>query len=175
MQRETIGVAALLVMTVLAGTPASAHVTLERQEAAVGAPYKAVFRVPHGCGVSPTLKVRVRVPEGVIAAKPMPKPGWQIETVKGRYDKSYTMFHDMQVSEGVKEVAWSGRLADENYDEFVLSVYLTEDLVPGRMLYFPVVQECESGVHRWIEIPQEGKSAADYKEPAPGLKLLPKR
>ena len=28
---------------------ASAHVTLETREAAVGAPYKAVLRVSHGC------------------------------------------------------------------------------------------------------------------------------
>ncbi|QQO12846.1 DUF1775 domain-containing protein [Bradyrhizobium diazoefficiens] len=43
------------------------------------------------------------------------------------------------------------------------------------MLYFPVVQECESSVNRWIEIPEGGKSSADYKEPAPGVKLLPKQ
>jgi uncharacterized protein YcnI len=36
------------------------------------------------------------------------------------------------------------------------------------------VQECEKGVHRWIEIPVAGKTAADYPEPAPGLKLLRK-
>ena len=163
----------LLVLTALIASPASAHITLERQEAAVGAPYKAVFRLPHGCGTSPTLKVRVRIPDGVIGVKPMPKPGWQVETVKGKYDKSYTMLHSVTVTEGVKEVAWTGRLPDEAYDELVLAVYLTDDLVPGRTLYFPVVQECESGVHRWIEIPQEGN--ADYKEPAPGVKLLPKR
>ena len=165
----------LLLLTTFLASPAGAHVTLERQEAAVGAPYKAVFRLPHGCGTSPTIKLRVRIPDGVIAVKPMPKPGWQVETVKGRYDKSYTMFHSVTVTEGVREVAWIGRLPDENYDELVLSVYLTDDLVPGRMLYFPVVQVCESGVHRWIEIPQDGKSAADYQEPAPGVKLLPRR
>jgi periplasmic copper chaperone A len=37
-----------------------------------------------------------------------------------------------------------------------------------------VVQECETGVNRWIEIPADGKSAHDLKEPAPGVKLLPK-
>lgn len=153
---------------------AQAHVTLERQEATIGGSYKAVFRVPHGCGTSPTLKVRVRIPDGVIGVKPMPKPGWQLETVKGKYAKTYTMYHGT-VSEGVKEVAWTGHLADDNYDEFVLSTYLTDDLKPGTVLYFPVVQECESGTHRWIEIPVEGKTAADYKEPAPGVKLLPKK
>ena len=43
---------------------ASAHVTLERQEAPVGSSYKAVLRVPHGCDGSPTTAIRVRVPAG---------------------------------------------------------------------------------------------------------------
>ena len=151
---------------------AQAHITLEKPEAAVGAPYKAVFRVPHGCGDSPTVKIRIRIPEGVIGVKPMPKPGWQLETVKAKYDRPYKMFHNT-LTEGVREVTWSGKLPDDNYDEFVLSAYLTDELKPGTTLYFPVVQECEKGVHRWIEIPEAGKAPADLSEPAPGLKLVP--
>lgn len=165
-----IAVAAIL----CAATAAQAHITLEQREAAIGAPYRATFRVPHGCGNSPTVKIRVQIPTGVVGVKPMPKPGWQLDLVKGKYDKPYAMFHG-SVTEGVKEVSWSGRLPDDYYDEFVFSAYLTEDLLPGQMLYFPVVQECESGVNRWIEIPEGGKSPADYKGPAPGVKLLPKQ
>jgi uncharacterized protein YcnI len=165
----------LSILVAFIASPALAHITLERQEANVGGSYKAVFRVPHGCGASPTLKIRVRIPDGVIAVKPMPKPGWQLETVKGKYEKSYTMFHDVTVTEGVKEVSWTGRLSDDNYDEMVMQVYLTDDLQPGRTLYFPVVQECETGVRRWIEIPPDGAVPAHLKEPAPGVKLLPKR
>jgi hypothetical protein len=29
-------------------------------------------------------------------------------------------------------------------------------------------------VHRWIEMPAAGKSAEDYREPAPGVTLTPK-
>jgi uncharacterized protein YcnI len=83
------------------------------------------------------------------------------------------MFHST-LTEGVREVTWTGRLPDDNYDEMVLSTFLADDLVPGHMLYFPVVQECETGTNRWIEIPAEGKTGADYKAPAPGVKLLPK-
>lgn len=165
---------AALGLALLSASTAFAHVTLEQREAPIGASYKAIFRVPHGCGDSPTLKLRVRIPDGVIGVKPMPKPGWQIDVVKSKYDKPYKMFHST-VTEGAREVMWIGRLADDNYDEFVLSLYLTDDLIPDRMLYFPVVQECEKGVHRWIEIPEAGKSAADMPEPAPGLKLLPAR
>jgi uncharacterized protein YcnI len=69
----------------LSAFPTLAHVTLETQEAHVGSTYKAVLRVPHGCEGAATLKVRVQVPEGVIAVKPMPKAGWTLETVKGAY------------------------------------------------------------------------------------------
>jgi uncharacterized protein YcnI len=154
-------------------TPAVAHVTLESQEANIGGGYKAVLRVPHGCGGSPTTSIRVKVPEGVIGVKPMPKPGWTLSTTTGKYPKAYKLFH-AEMTEGVTEIGWSGgKLPDEWYDEFVFTGFLASDLEAGKKLYFPVVQECEKGVHRWIEIPAAGKSRSDYPEPAPELKLLP--
>jgi uncharacterized protein YcnI len=155
---------------------ASAHITLEQREAPVGAPYKAVLRVPHGCDGAATIALRVRIPEGMIAVKPMPKPGWKVDTVVGKYPKTYDYFHGAKLSEGVTEVSFSGgTLPDAFYDEFVLTGFLAGDLQPGQLIYFPVVQECEKGVHRWIEIPAAGKSSGDYPEPAPALKLLPKK
>jgi uncharacterized protein YcnI len=159
---------------VLGVTPAAAHVTLEKQQANTGAPYKAVLRVPHGCEGSATIALRVRIPDGVIAVKPMPKPGWMLSTSSGKYSKTYTFFHNAKLSEGVTEITWSGgKLPDAWYDEFVFQAFLAGDLEAGTTLYFPVVQECEQGVHRWIELPAAGKSAADYPEPAPALRLLP--
>ncbi|HVQ67427.1 MAG TPA: YcnI family protein, partial [Bradyrhizobium sp.] len=113
---------------------------------------------------------------GVIGIKPMPKPGWTLETVKGKYATEYEL-HGSKLSEGVKEVVWSGgKLADDNFDEFVFSSYLTAGLKPDTTLYFPVVQECEQGVSRWIDIPAEGHSGhgEGSKTPAPGLKLTTK-
>ena len=101
--------------------------------------------MPHGCAGSATVKLRVKIPEGVIAVKPMPKPGWNMETIKGKYAAEYEL-HGTKAAEGVKEVAWSGgRLSDDNYDEFVISAFLTAALKPNTTLYFPVVQECEQG------------------------------
>jgi len=163
---------ALAFICVVGAVPsASAHVTLEQGQASVGTSYRAVLRVPHGCDGSPTTAIRVRIPEGVIDVKPMPKPGWTIDLVKGKYGKSHNLFR-AQVSEGVTEIDWSGgRLPDDYYDEFVFHSFLASDLQAGQTIYFPAVQECEKGVHRWIEIPSEG---SEYPEPAPGLKLVPK-
>jgi uncharacterized protein YcnI len=156
---------------------ASAHVTLETQQAPVGASYKAVLRVPHGCDGSATTAIRIRIPDGVVNVKPMPKAGWKLDTVTGKYPKSHALGR-ATVSEGVTEISWSGgALADAYYDEFIFASALAEDLEPGQAIYFPVVQECEKGVHRWIEIPAAGAHGghSESSEPAPGLKLLPKR
>jgi periplasmic copper chaperone A len=159
----------------LAASPAPAHVSLENRQATIGASYKAVFTVPHGCAGSATTKIRVQIPEGVIAVKPMPKAGWSVEAISGKYAADYN-YHGTKFSEGVKEVVWSGgKLADGHYDEFVMSTYLTVNLKPNSMLYFPVVQECEQGVSRWIDIPAQGAGHShDDKSPAPGVKLMPK-
>ena len=104
----------------LSAGSAFAHATLEQGEAALGPTYKAVFRVPHGCEGKPTIVVRVQIPEGVIAVKPMPKAGWKLEKVRGAYAKSYD-YHGTPTTEGVKEIVWSGgSLPDDEYDEFVL-------------------------------------------------------
>jgi uncharacterized protein YcnI len=103
----------------------------------------------------------------------MPKPGWTVETVKGKYSKTYDYF-GTPMSEGVQEIVWTGKLLDEHYDEFVFRARLTDSLPVGQMLYFPTVQECEGDkADRWIEIPAPGKSADDYKFPAPGVQLTP--
>jgi hypothetical protein len=158
---------------VLAPSVVCAHVTLEQQQASVGAPYKIVLRVPHGCGDSATIRLSVQIPEGVIAIKPMVKQGWQIATSRGAYSQAYSFFHGAKFTEGVKEVTWSGgKLPDAFYDEFVLSAFIAGELSPGQVLYFPVVQQCEQGEHRWVEIPTPGKPA---NEPAPGVTLMPKK
>lgn len=165
-----VGAAALCLLA----PAALAHSTLEVQQAAVASTYKGVMRVPHGCEGAPTLKVRIKIPDGVIAVKPMPKSGWTLETVKGAYKQPYD-YYGTPMTEGVREIVWTGKLLDEHYDEFVFRAYLTDSLKPDTMLYFPTVQECEGAkAERWIEIPAEGKSADDYKYPAPGLRLRPK-
>jgi uncharacterized protein YcnI len=117
----------------------------------------------------------VQIPEGVIAVKPMPKAGWSVEAISGKYATEYS-YHGRKFTEGVKEVVWSGgKLPDSHYDEFVVSTYLTGNLKPNTTLYFPVVQECEQGVSRWIDIPAPGAGHShDDKSPAPGVKLMPK-
>jgi uncharacterized protein YcnI len=153
--------------------PAAAHVSLETAEAPAGSYYKAVLGVPHGCKGSPTVRLRVRLPEGVTGVKPQPKPGWQLEITREKLATPIDAGHGRTITETVSEVSWSGgELADVHFDEFRLVMKLPDR--PGATLYFPVVQECREGVHRWIGIPAKGKAAEDIEEPAPALRLTPR-
>ena len=164
--RTLIGATALAILA--APVPALAHATLEVSKAPANSTYKAVLRVPHGCDGQPTHTVTVTIPEGFIGVKPMPKPGWTLETVKSDYAKSYTL-HGSEVSSGVTEVRWSGgNLPDEFYDEFVFRGSLT-DFEPGTVLAFKAVQACPDGEVAWAEIAEPGTDPHDLDHPAPIL------
>jgi uncharacterized protein YcnI len=171
MQRRLLCAAAALSGIALA-TPAFAHPTLESQTATVGRPYKATFRIPHGCDGSATVKVTIQIPEGVIDVKPMPKPGWQLEVVKGPYPKAYPYFHG-EIKEGARTVAWSGgKLPDDYYDEFTFASVLAGDLPADTRIYFPIIQDCEKGSQRWTDVAKAGEDAHALKFPAAGLTLV---
>ncbi len=152
-------------------TPAAfAHVSFATPVAAQDSTYIAVLGIGHGCAGEATLKVRVQIPEGVIAVKPVPKAGWTLEIVTGPYENSYDYF-GTPMTEGVKELIWTGELSDAYFDQFSFRGKLTDRLAVGSTVYFPVVQECANGAERWIEIPAEGQKAHDLESPAPGLSI----
>ena len=151
---------------------AFAHAALERKEASPNSAYRGVVQIMHGCGGSPTKRVSVTIPEGIVGAKPMPKPGWQLSTEKGAYARAYQSFHGT-VSEGVKTITWSGgSLPDDQIDEFTFLARVSDAFQPGSTVYFPIEQDCETGSYRWSEIPAAGQSARDLKSPAPGVTIV---
>lgn len=156
----------------LSAAPAFAHATPDRGDAPADSIFQFAIDISHGCEGSPTLRVRVRIPEGVIGVRPQPKPGWDLAIRKEKLAKPVSAGHGQTITESVAELTWTGKLPDEHFDRFVLHMRLPDK--PGTTLYFPTVQECEKGVHRWIEIPAAGKSAGDLKEPAPALRLGPR-
>jgi uncharacterized protein YcnI/copper(I)-binding protein len=150
---------------------ASAHVSLANAEASPNSQYRAVLQVPHGCDGAATISIRVQIPEGVIAVKPMPKAGWTLTTTRGAYAKSYED-HGRKVTEGVKEIVWSGgSLADDHFDEFTFSGVIATDGGAANAVYFPTVQQCAKGEVAWTEIPTAQQSSRDLKKPAPTLRI----
>ncbi|MBB4041379.1 hypothetical protein GGR34_003049 [Microvirga flocculans] len=164
------GVLAMAASAALAA-PAFAHATFENPQAAPNSSYKAVVRIGHGCKGQPTLKVRVSIPEGMIAVKPMPKAGWILETATGSYARSYDLY-GKPVAEGVRQIVWSGSLADGHYDEFVFQARMTDAFKPGETVFVPVVQECATAKEEWTQIPAAGEDPHSLKSPAPGIRIV---
>ena len=156
----------------LSATAALAHATLERKEASPNAGYRGVVQITHGCDGQPTKRVSVTIPEGVIGAKPMPKPGWTVTTEKGAYARAYPYYHG-DLREGVKTITWTGgNLPDDQVDEFTFLARVSDAFVPGSTVYFPVEQDCATGQYRWSEIPAAGQDAHALKSPAPGVRIV---
>lgn len=160
-------------VSICLAVPALAHATFETAQAQTNSTYKAVIRIGHGCDGQTTQSVRVTIPAGMIAVKPMPKPGWTLATTKANYDRPYVL-HGKDVKDGVSEIVWSGgQLADDHYDEFVFQARITDRVAAPSTLFVPVVQECGSSKAAWTEIPVAGQDPHSLKFPAPGIRILP--
>lgn len=150
-------------------TTTQAHVVLETPVAFTGSYFKAVFKVSHGCDGSPTKQVIIDVPWGFRGAKPMVKPNWDIKTQREKLQNPYTS-HGKTIAEDVAKIEWkNGNLPSEFYDEFV--IVGQAPMVVGQY-YWKVTQICEAGKLEWIEVPVEGKTLKDYKNPAVLLKVI---
>jgi uncharacterized protein YcnI len=152
----------------LPASPASAHVGMDIAEAKAGGYTFTNFRVPHGCDGSPTTAIKVQIPDGVVSVKPEAVAGWKLDVLNGPitpYDS-----HGTTISEGVKEVSWTGGpLPDAHLAQFGMSMKMPDKA--GETLYFKVIQTCEQGETPWIEIAAEG-AEEEPEHPAPAIKLV---
>lgn len=147
--------AALVACAVVADPVAAAmaHVVAQPNMAIAGVSFTAGFLVAHGCVGSPTIALRIKIPEGVTAVKPLPKEGWTLTEVAG-------------------EIAWrGGPLPSKSHETFGIALKLPN--TPGRTLYFQSIQECQQGTNRWIDIPAAGQTTKDLRDPAPFIILTP--
>ena len=166
MKRSSVLIAVAVALMVAA--TASAHVTANPAELPAGYTYTE-FSVSHGCDGSATTSIRIKIPAGIASVKPQEVTGWTIATKEGTLPEPVSIFGD-EMTEGVTEVSWAGGpLPDSHMQRFGLSFFASESLV-GKTVYFPVVQQCEEGVTRWIQIPVEGEEPPE--EPAPGIAIL---
>lgn len=147
---------------------ASAHVTANPAEAPADGYTMVKFRVPHGCEESATTKLSIQIPDGVVSVTPEAVPGWEVSVVEGPYEEP-VLLHGEEVTEGVKEVTWTGGPLDAHqFADFGLSMKMPP--AEGETLWFPAVQTCEQGETAWITIPVEGEEEPDT--PAPGVTLV---
>jgi uncharacterized protein YcnI len=160
----------------LAPLCAQAHVSFDNKEVKAGSTVKFVLVVPHGCAGSPTTALKVALPPELSEIKPQPKPGWSLTSkVEEKRVAAAGAESDAHGGHGaeVREITWSGnKLEDTHYDEFVFRAKVRGG-IPASEIFVPVVQQCESGIQRWIEAPQSDRAASDLKYPAPSVKVRP--
>jgi periplasmic copper chaperone A len=158
--------AALIAVLALAPT-ASAHVTLQPEEAPAGGFTRLDVRVPNERDDAGTTKVDVQFPPGFLFVSTEPVQGWDAEVTMRKLDKPVEQFGE-QITEEVGRVTFT---ADSNanaigpgeFRDFGLSAGVPDRA--GSTLRFPAVQTYSSGeVVRWIGPP-------DSEEPAPQVAL----
>lgn len=138
-----------LVLIGVALVPASivrAHIDPEPATIEAGVTATVGFTVSHGCAGSPTIEVRIQVPEEITNAQGVQKNDWTT-SINGRI----VTFTD-------------GRLESSVADSFMIT--FTAPTEPGTY-YFPTVQICEQGESSWIEIP--AADGTEPEHPAPGV------
>ena len=158
--------------TFVAATSAHAHVTAQPNSGAAGTYFETFLGVPHGCEGSSTLAVRVKIPAEITGVKAQFKAGWTVTIKNRKLDQPLKGERGQTITETVDEVEWrGGPLPNALYDTFGLRFKLPDQA--GQTLYFPVIQECEKGVKRWIQIPAAGQGWHDVPSPAPFVKIVP--
>jgi uncharacterized protein YcnI len=165
--RSAGALVALVTVLGLAGG-ANAHAVFADPRATASANYVGRVRISHGCDGSPTVSVRVQVPAGIVGAKAQPKPGWTLTVEREPLAQPQTGEGGKAITERAAAFTWTGRLPEDQFDEFALMAKLPG--APGP-LYFPTVQRCESGENRWVEIPRAGQAWGSLPHPAPVVEV----
>ncbi|GAA2611398.1 YcnI family protein [Streptomyces axinellae] len=165
----TVTALAAGVVLLVAG-PASAHVSVDPQEAAKGGYSVVNFKVPNEQDDASTVKLEVTFPTDhpLASVMPQPVPGWDVKVDKEKLDKPIEM-HGEKITEAVSKVTWSGgKVEPGRFQQFPVSMgQLPED---ADQLVFKALQTYDNKeVVRWIEEPKEG--AAEPEHPAPVLRL----
>lgn len=146
-----------------APSAASAHVTLQPNEAVAGAYTVENVRVPNERDNAATTKVAVRMPHGFVAASYQATPGWKVKITKTKLAKP-VQTPDGPITEEVSQITWTAAskadgIQPGQFRDFPLSVQ-----IPGKAgdkLTFKALQTYSNGeVVRWIGPP-------DASEPAP--------
>lgn len=151
----------------LAGA-ARAHIVFAQPAATAGSHWAGALRVSHGCDGSATTSIRVEIPAGILVARPRTPAGWTVAIEREPLAEPVTAEGGGRLTERVRAITWTGRLPDDEFEEFGLAARLPEAAGP---LAFPVTQTCEQGQVRWTEAIVAGAARPAF--PAPVLTLQP--
>jgi periplasmic copper chaperone A len=173
MKRAALVLGAVAAFVLAVAAPASAHVTVNPQEAEKGGFARLAFRVPNESDTASTVKVEVVLPETapVGSVSTMPVAGWTVVVERRKVDPPVDV-HGTQVSEVASKITWTaaagGGVKPGEFVEFPVSM---GPLPEADTMVFKALQTySDNNVSRWIEEPQPG--AEEPENPAPVLTLV---
>ena len=139
-----------------------AHVTLPPGGAAAGSDYEAAFRVGHACeGASSTTGITVRLPKGFALTDAQARKGWALDVRKA-------------VGDNLGEVRWTAETPQSALPTKERAEFLVHGKLPAKpgVLWFKVLQTCDTGSADWAQVPASGTSTEGLKSPAAKLDVL---
>lgn len=163
------GAAAVLILTAAAG--ASAHVGVTPDKTAANSYALLTFGIPHGCEEFGTIKVAITLPAELNDAQPTVNPNWTVEKVTEQLAEPKKLADGTSITKRTSQIVYTAKapLEHELRDVLVLSVKLPD--AAGSTLYFPTLQQCETGQTDWSEIPKDGQDPHSLKAPAPSITI----
>ncbi len=158
---------------ILSAPAAWGHISVSGP-AFAGSTHVARFGISHGCDGSDTLRVRIQIPEGVTAVRPMPSAFGNASVEKDA------------TSGEVTAVTWTRADTDvllEDLQAYEFAIRFSLPSTPFKTLYFPTLQTCRTalGVEATVDwsstTGDHGAHGGGETEenPAPSLTVLPAR
>lgn len=133
---------------------AQAHIIIEGFQGRANYNEFLTLMVPHGCGVSDTTELRMRIPGNIPLFVPEEKAGWETELVMRKLDAPITR-GNRTITEVYDEVIWRGHLPTAHLGVFKFMARIigpVDSVVP-----FRVIQTCGETQDRWIDVVADGE------------------
>lgn len=169
MRKRLVGLV-VAALSVLAVSPALAHVTVNPSSAEKGSFSKLTFRVPNESDTASTVSIEVNFPTDAplafVSVKPV--PGWTAKVERAKLAVPVTAFGE-EITEAVSKITWSGgKIGPGEFQEFDVSAGPLPEKASS--LIFKALQTYDDGeIARWIdETPASGE---EPEHPAPVLTL----
>ena len=141
----------------LGGASAQAHDTIGRVEQYAGFNAVIDLTINHGCEGKPVKAVRVKIPDGVVEVRLANRRDWKIETKMRKLDKPIPGEGGRTLTETVDEITWKDPVSlipgMGSFEVFEFRARMPNP--PGRILFFPVIGQCENGEDKYIDVPKE--------------------
>jgi periplasmic copper chaperone A len=168
MKKTAVAAVAAAALAVPAAAPA--HVSVNPDELTAGSFAKVDVRVPNESDTKGTIRVSLRLPDGVYTLRYQRVPGWKTKLYRKQLDEPVDLGNGFQVDEQFTRVVWTARkpkrdrIGPGQFQDFPLSLRVP-DGAAGTQLAFPAIQDYQGGDRvKWT-------GAADSDRPAPRVTL----